>query len=110
MFQQISKSASALFGKADYELSSPLIKQSIAEYADKVTQGKKKEKVRNSSWCYKTFFGGNLDIPKIKKLNKVCFNVWTCTKYENYSIFKENYTPVVDVLKLFWRKTRFPQN
>lgn len=49
MFQQISKSASALFGKADYELSSPLIKQSIAEYADKVTQGKKKEKVRNSS-------------------------------------------------------------
>ena len=47
MFQQISKSASALFGKADYELSSPLIKQSIA--ADKVTQGKKKEKVRNSS-------------------------------------------------------------
>ena len=22
--------------------------------------------------CYKTFLGGNLDMPKIKKLNKVC--------------------------------------
>ena len=22
------------------------------------------------SWCYKTFFGGNLDYPKIKKLKK----------------------------------------
>ena len=32
------------------------------------------------SWCYKTFFGGNLDFPKIKKLNKVCFADWTCTK------------------------------
>ena len=24
-----------------------------------------------SSLCYKTFFGGNLDFPKIKKLKKV---------------------------------------
>ena len=34
----------------------------------------------DSSWCYKTFFGGNLDFPKIKKLKKVCSDVWTCTK------------------------------
>ena len=27
----------------------------------------------------KLFFEGNLDFPKVKKLNKVCFNV-TCTK------------------------------
>ena len=36
--------------------------------------------VTNSSWCYKTFFWGNLDFPKIKKLKKVCSDVWTCTK------------------------------
>ena len=36
--------------------------------------------IRTSSWCYKTFFVGNLDFPKIKKLNKVCSDVWTCTK------------------------------
>ena len=29
------------------------------------------------SWCYKTFFGGNLDFPKIKKLKKVCSDVCT---------------------------------
>ena len=33
-----------------------------------------------SSLCYKTFFGGNLDFDKIKKLKKVCSDVWTCTK------------------------------
>ena len=32
------------------------------------------------SWCYKTFFGGNQDFPKIKKLNKVCSADWTSTK------------------------------
>ena len=32
------------------------------------------------SWCYKTFVGVNLEYPKLKKLNKVCSNVWTCTK------------------------------
>ena len=32
------------------------------------------------SWCYKTFFGGNLDFPKIKKWNKVCSDVWTWSK------------------------------
>ena len=26
------------------------------------------------------FFGGNLDFPKLKKLNKICSYVWTCTK------------------------------
>ena len=33
-------------------------------------------------WCYKTFFEGNLDFDKIKKLKKVCSDVhWcTCTK------------------------------
>ena len=25
------------------------------------------------------FFGGNLDFPKLKKLNKICSYVWTCT-------------------------------
>ena len=34
----------------------------------------------NRSWCYKTFFWGNLDFPKFKKLKKVCSDVWTCTK------------------------------
>ena len=32
------------------------------------------------SWRYKTFFWENLDFLKIKKLNKVCSNVWTSTK------------------------------
>ena len=42
---------------------------------------------------FKTFFGGNLDFTKIKKLNKVCSNVWTCTKMcENYAILNQNYT------------------
>ena len=31
--------------------------------------------IHSSSQCYKTLFGGNLDFPKIKKLNKVCSNV-----------------------------------
>ena len=26
------------------------------------------------------FFGGNLDFPKIEKLNMVCSNIETCTK------------------------------
>ena len=30
-----------------------------------------------SSWCYKTYFGGNLDFHKIKKLKKVCSDVKT---------------------------------
>ena len=28
----------------------------------------------------KNFYGGNLDFPKFKKLNKVCSNVLKCTK------------------------------
>ena len=40
------------------------------------------------SWCYKTFFEGNLDFPKIKKWN-------TCTKCENSASFKQ-----IDALKL----------
>ena len=43
------------------------------------------------SWCYKTFFGGNLDFPKIKKLNKVCFADWTCTKMLKQCYFQLNY-------------------
>ena len=42
------------------------------------------------------FFGGNLDFPKIKKLNKDCSNVWTSTKCENNAILKQDNT-----LKLF---------
>ena len=43
-----------------------------------------------SSWCYKTFFGWNLDFPKIKKLNKVCFADWTCTKTLKRCYFQLN--------------------
>ena len=32
------------------------------------------------SRCYKTLFGGNLDFPKIEKLNKAFSNVWNFTK------------------------------
>ena len=39
--------SSSLFGKSEFELTSPQIKQSITQYADKVTQGKKSEKVSN---------------------------------------------------------------
>ena len=39
----------------------------------------KKQKV-TCSWCYKTFFWGNLDFPKINKWKKVCSDVLTCTK------------------------------
>ena len=35
---------------------------------------------RSCSRCFKTFFGGSPDFPKIKKLNEVCSNVWTCIK------------------------------
>ena len=40
----------------------------------------------------KLFFGGNLDFPKIKKLNKVCSMSEPAQKCENYAIFKQNYT------------------
>ena len=43
------------------------------------------------SWCYKTFFGGNLDFPKIKKLNKVCCDDWPGTKMLTQCYFKINY-------------------
>ena len=45
------------------------------------------------SWCYKTFFWGNVDFPKIKKLKKVCWDVWTCTKmWKHCAIFNQIYT------------------
>ena len=37
------------------------------------------------SWCYKTFFWGNLDF---EKLNKVCSGDWTCTKMLRQCYFK----------------------
>ena len=37
------------------------------------------------------FFIGNLDFPKIKKLNKVFSNMWNL-KCENYAVFEQNYT------------------
>ena len=46
--------------------------------------------------CYKTFFGGNLDFPKIKTLKKVCSMSEPAQKCENHAIIKQNYT-----LKLF---------
>ena len=39
---------------------------------------------------YRTFFGGNLDFPKIKKLKKVCSDVWTCTKMSRQCYFQQN--------------------
>ena len=50
--------------------------------------------LQTSSWCYKTYFGGNLDLPQIEKLNKVCSDVWTCTKmWKQWTLLlKQNYT------------------
>ena len=45
------------------------------------------------SCCYKAFLGGNLDFTKIKKMKKVCSDVWTCTKMLKECYFKQNYTP-----------------
>ena len=66
-------------------------------------------------WCFKTFFRGNLDFPKIKKLETVCSDAWTCTKCKNNAaIFKQKYTH--KLLKAFkwsflllqhWGKSRF---
>ena len=43
------------------------------------------------SWCSTTFVGGKLDLPKIEKLCKVCYNVLTCTKIsENNVNFKQS--------------------
>ena len=39
--------------------------------------------LQTSSWCYKTCFGGNLDLPQIEKLNKVCSDVEPAQKCEN---------------------------
>ena len=43
------------------------------------------------SHCYKTYFRGNIDFPKIKKLNKVCSDDWTCTKMLKQCYLKLNY-------------------
>ena len=47
-------------------------------------------KVKTRSWFYKTFFGGNLDFPKIKKLNKVGFAAWTCQHWLKQCYFHLN--------------------
>ena len=41
---------------------------------------------------YKTFLGGNIDFPKIKRLNKICSGVSTSTKMWKQCYFKLNYT------------------
>ena len=75
--------------------------------------------VTNSSWCYKTFFWGNLDFPKIKKLKKVCSDVWTCTKMWEQCYFQAKlYSKAVycfekGLFMQFWLKvksrfSRFP--
>ena len=62
---------------------------------------------RQSSWydwlqfntscqCFKSFFGGNLDFPIIKKVKKVSSDVWTRIKCENNAVLNQNYA-----LKLF---------
>ena len=60
-----------------------------------LARARERERERMSSdlfWCYKTLFGGNLENPKIKKLNKVCSDVWTCTKMGKLCFLKLNYT------------------
>ena len=47
--------------------------------------------VGSRSWCYKTFFGGNLYFPKIKKLNNICSDDWTCAKTLRQCYFLLNY-------------------
>ena len=65
-------------------LKRSMIKQSnVSQLMRKKTDSQKKPQSKKLfiwCWCYKTFFGGNLDFPKIKKLKKVCYNVWICTK------------------------------
>ena len=66
---------------------------------DSATQGLSSLDFYSCSWRYKTFFGGNLDFPKIKKLNKVCCDDWTCTKMLTQCYFKLNYIRTLFVLK-----------
>ena len=40
----------------------------------------------------KNFFGENLDFPKIKKMKKLCYYVWICTKMWNYFYFQVKLT------------------
>ena len=60
------------------------------------TIAKKQEDGGHNFWAgvdvIKLFFGGSLDFPKIKKFNKVCNDVWTCTKMWKLGYFKQNYT------------------
>ena len=43
------------------------------------------------SWCYRTFFGGNLDFSKIKKLKKFVLMPKPALKCENnWAILKQN--------------------
>ena len=60
-------------------------------YLEKITLSKNFQKIPSWSWCYKTFFGGNLDFPKIKKLNKVGSDDWTYTKMLKQCYLKLNY-------------------
>ena len=45
-----------------------------------------------SSWCYKTFFGGNLDFPKLRYSKKFVLLHEPAQKCENNAIFKQKYT------------------
>ena len=59
---------------------------------DETQSGSNEARLRLCSWCFKTFFGGNLDFPKIKTLAKVYSDDWTCTKMWNQCYFKQNNT------------------
>ena len=48
------------------------------------------------TWCYKTFFGGNLDFTKFKKWKKFLLMSEPALKCENNAVFNQIYT-----LKLF---------
>ena len=91
-----------------YEFGSKLLQGSVEKYSLFWISP------HSCSRCYKNFFGGNLDFPKIKILNKVCSNVWTCTKmWKLCNVYAKQYSKTVHLFLLFWphgksRDSRFP--
>ena len=59
-------------------------------YLEKITLSKNFQKIPSWSWCYKTFFGGNLDFPKIKNGKKYVLMSEPGLKCENKGTYKQN--------------------
>ena len=70
--------------RTDLAQIKPTIETAQRERCKRTRYRKKSTKRKNvlgSSWCYKTFFGGNLDFPKMYKLKKIVLKyLSTCTK------------------------------